>query len=64
VKKSEPIKATYYPPDTVFMIPTKAKMMFDRPLSLEQIEKITDYLAGGRYMSRMPGKRKAKEVTP
>jgi hypothetical protein len=56
VKKPEPIKVSYSP--------LWKLMRFSKPLSLEQIEKITDYLAGGRYMSRMPGKRTTPRLEP
>jgi hypothetical protein len=62
MKKPEPIKATYYPPEKVFGIPKRAKMLFDKPPSKQQVEFIKDYLDGNRFMSRMPGPRKPKEV--
>jgi hypothetical protein len=64
MKKPEPIKATYRGPAKSFMFPSPARMTFDKPLSLEQIEKITEYLAGKMFISRMPGPRKPKEVAP
>ena len=57
MKKSDPIKATYrekrWPWPGYWMT-------FNKPLSIQQVEFIKDCLDGNRFMSRMPGPRKAK----
>ena len=54
MKKPEPIKIRYI---KAVMKYGPAIMIFDSPLSLEQIEKITNYLAGKSHIARNPIRR-------
>ena len=57
MKKPEPITCRY------FSMPWLTMLIPDRPLSIQQVEAIKDYLYGKRFLTRGPGKRPKLTVT-